>query len=165
MVLGPAASWQPRGAQTSSSGQRGSMPCHGLFSVTMPIYEYQCPKCQHTFEEWVKASESHGQEPCPKCGEPSPRIMSHTSFVLKGGGWYVSDYGYRKGVTEEGGSTASSSGTSGGSSAPASGGTAGEKASAPASDSGNSAAKAAPAPTPTTGSAASAPTKAASSAS
>ena len=87
MVLGPAASWQPRGAQTSSSGQRGSMPCHGLFSVTMPIYEYQCPKCQHTFEEWVKASESHGQEPCPKCGEPSPRIMSHTSFVLKGGGW------------------------------------------------------------------------------
>ena len=130
----------------------------------MPIYEYQCPKCQHTFEEWVKASESHGQEPCPKCGEPSPRIMSHTSFVLKGGGWYVSDYGYRKGVTEEGGSTASS-GTSGGSSAPASGGTAGEKASAPASDSGNSAAKAAPAPTPTTGSAASAPTKAASSAS
>lgn len=164
MVLGPAASWQPRGAQTSSSGQRGSMPCHGLFSVTMPIYEYQCPKCQHTFEEWVKASESHGQEPCPKCGEPSPRIMSHTSFVLKGGGWYVSDYGYRKGVTEEGGSTASS-GTSGGSSAPASSGTAGEKASASAPDSGNSAAKAAPAPTPTTGSAASAPTKAASSAS
>ena len=140
------------------------MPCHGLFSITMPIYEYQCPKCQHTFEEWVKASESHGQEPCPKCGEPSPRIMSHTSFVLKGGGWYVSDYGYRKGVKEEGGSTASS-GASGGSSAPASGGTAGEKASASASDSGNSAAKAAPAPTPTTGSAASAPTKAASSAS
>ena len=130
----------------------------------MPIYEYQCPKCQHTFEEWVKASESHGQELCPKCGEPSPRIMSHTSFVLKGGGWYVSDYGYRKGVTEEGGSTASS-GTSGGSSAPASSGTAGEKASASASDSGNSAAKAASAPTPTTGSAASAPTKAASSAS
>ena len=140
------------------------MPCYDLFSVTMPIYEYQCPKCQHTFEEWVKASESHGQEPCPKCGEPSPRIMSHTSFVLKGGGWYVSDYGYRKGVTAEGGSTASS-GTSGGSSAPASGGTAGEKASASASDSGNSAAKAASAPTPTTGSAASAPTKAASSAS
>ena len=130
----------------------------------MPIYEYQCPKCQHTFEEWVKASESHGQEPCPKCGEPSPRIMSHTSFVLKGGGWYVSDYGYRKGVTEEGGSTASS-GTSGGSSAPASSGAAGEKASASASDSGNSAAKTASAPTPTKGSAASAPTKAASSAS
>ena len=132
----------------------------------MPIYEYQCPKCQHTFEEWVKASESHGQEPCPKCGEPSPRIMSHTSFVLKGGGWYVSDYGYRKGVTEEGGSTAPASDAASGSAASAtSGGTAGEKASAPASDSGNSAAKAAPAPSPSTGAAASAPAKAASAAS
>jgi hypothetical protein len=28
--------------------------------------------------------------------------MSQTSFVLKGGGWYVSDYGYRKGIREEG---------------------------------------------------------------
>lgn len=74
----------------------------------MPIYEYQCPKCRHTFEEWVKASASHEQEPCPKCGEPSPRIMSQTSFVLKGGGWYVSDYGYRKDVKEEGEAKASS---------------------------------------------------------
>ena len=130
----------------------------------MPIYEYQCPKCQHTFEEWVKASESHGQEPCPKCGEPSPRIMSHTSFVLKGGGWYVSDYGYRKGVTEEGAtSTGSSAGSDG--SAASSGGQAAEKAPAATPDSGTSAAKAAPAPSPTTGAAASAPTKAASAAS
>jgi putative FmdB family regulatory protein len=127
----------------------------------MPIYEYQCPKCQHTFEEWVKASECHGQEPCPKCGEPSPRIMSHTSFVLKGGGWYVSDYGYRKGVKEEGATSATSSGGSGVSAA-----SEGKTASAPAAaDSGNSAAKAAPAPSPTTGAAASAPSKAASAAS
>lgn len=140
------------------------MPCHGLFSITMPIYEYQCPKCQHTFEEWVKASESHGQEPCPQCGEPSPRIMSQTSFVLKGGGWYVSDYGYRKGVNEEGASSTSSSSTSGGSAA-SSGSQAAEKAPAATPDSGTSAAKAAPAPSPTTGAAASAPTKAASAAS
>ena len=139
------------------------MPCHGLFSITMPIYEYQCPKCQHTFEEWVKASESHGQEPCPKCGEPSPRIMSQTSFVLKGGGWYVSDYGYRKGVNEEGTSSAGSSAS--GDSAASSGGQAAEKAPAATPDSGTSAAKAAPAPSPTTGAAASAPTKAASAAS
>lgn len=68
----------------------------------MPIYEYQCPQCRHLFEEWVKASDAHGQEPCPKCGAPSPRVISQTSFVLKGGGWYVSDYGYRKGIKEEG---------------------------------------------------------------
>lgn len=68
----------------------------------MPIYEYQCPQCGHVFEEWVKASESLGEEPCPKCGTIAPRVMSQTSFVLKGGGWYVSDYGYRKGVKEDG---------------------------------------------------------------
>ena len=140
------------------------MPCHDLFSIAMPIYEYQCPKCQHTFEEWVKASESHGQELCPTCGEPAPRIMSQTSFVLKGGGWYVDDYGYRKGVKEEGAaSTGSSAATDG--SAASSGSQAAEKAPAATPDSGTSAAKAAPAPSPTTGAAASAPTKAASAAS
>lgn len=72
----------------------------------MPIYEYQCPKCGRVFEEWVKASEAHREEPCPDCGTPSPRILSRTSFVLKGEGWYVSDYGYRKGITEDGGSGA-----------------------------------------------------------
>lgn len=127
----------------------------------MPIYEYQCPKCQHTFEEWVKASESHGQEPCPKCGEPSPRIMSHTSFVLKGGGWYVSDYGYRKGVKEEG--TASSSAPVSGSS----GGDAGSAATSGAAktDVASAGTGASASTTPTTGPAASAPSKAASAAS
>ena len=72
----------------------------------MPIYEYQCPKCGNIFEEWAKASESHKEEPCPRCGTPSPRIISRTSFVLKGDGWYVSDYGYRKGITEDGGTGA-----------------------------------------------------------
>lgn len=73
----------------------------------MPIYEYQCPKCGHVFEEWGKASESHKEEPCPVCGAPSPRVISRTSFVLKGDGWYVSDYGYRKGITDDGGAGAS----------------------------------------------------------
>lgn len=67
----------------------------------MPIYEYQCPQCGNVFEEWVKSSEAHKEEPCPKCGTPSQRILSRTSFVLKGDGWYVSDYGYRKGITED----------------------------------------------------------------
>lgn len=78
----------------------------------MPIYEYQCPNCRHTFEEWVRLADAHGQEPCPKCGAPSPRIMSHTSFVLKGGGWYVSDYGYRKGVKEDGAPSAAGAASS-----------------------------------------------------
>lgn len=72
----------------------------------MPIYEYQCPNCGRVFEEWVKSSEAHKEEPCPDCGTSSPRIISRTSFVLKGDGWYVSDYGYRKGITEDGGKSA-----------------------------------------------------------
>ena len=68
----------------------------------MPIYEYKCPTCQKVFEEWVHLSEMHDAVPCPDCGAASPRIMSETSFVLKGGGWYVTDYGYRKGVKEDG---------------------------------------------------------------
>ena len=68
----------------------------------MPIYEYECPKCGKVFEEWGRAAESHKHENCPACETPSPRIMSRTSFVLKGNGWYVSDYGYRKGISEDG---------------------------------------------------------------
>ncbi len=75
----------------------------------MPIYEYRCPKCSKIFEEWSHITEDHPQEPCPDCGTPSPRIMSSTSFILEGGGWYVTDYGYRKGVKEDG--AASSSGS------------------------------------------------------
>lgn len=84
-----------------------------MLASIMPIYEYQCPQCRHLFEEWVKASDAHGQEPCPKCGTPSPRVISQTSFVLKGGGWYVSDYGYRKGIKEEGDASAQAPSTGG----------------------------------------------------
>lgn len=58
----------------------------------MPIYEYQCPHCGKTFEEWLKTSGSSADAsmcPCPSCGTASPRILSSTSFLLKGGGWFV----------------------------------------------------------------------------
>ncbi len=72
----------------------------------MPIYEYECPKCGRVFEEWGKAFEEHKTEPCPDCGTESRRVISRTSFVLKGNGWYVSDYGYRKGISDDSGSGA-----------------------------------------------------------
>lgn len=72
----------------------------------MPIYEYQCSDCGRVFEEWAKSAEAHKDEKCPDCGGVAPRIMSRTSFVLKGNGWYVSDYGYRKGISDEGGAGA-----------------------------------------------------------
>ena len=65
----------------------------------MPIYEYKCPFCRKVFEEWVKAHDTAPQ-PCPDCGTASPHIVSHTTFVLKGGGWYVTEYGKRKPAEE-----------------------------------------------------------------
>ncbi len=68
----------------------------------MPIYEYQCPSCNNIFEEWVKTANDEEEETCPKCGGLAHRMISNTAFILKGGGWYVTDYGYRKGVSEDG---------------------------------------------------------------
>jgi len=78
----------------------------------MPIYEYACPDCGHVFENWLKLSETTENALCPKCGGRAQRIISHTSFVLKGGGWYVTDYGYRKGTSEDGRSAAGDAATS-----------------------------------------------------
>jgi len=64
----------------------------------MPIYEYECGKCGEIFEVMQKIS-----EPPPSrhtCGSKRvKRLMSRTSFILKGEGWYVTDYG-RKGKSE-----------------------------------------------------------------
>lgn len=57
----------------------------------MPIYEYQCQKCQHKFEEIQKVSDPHVAT-CPQCGGTVERLISQTSFALKGGGWYKDGY-------------------------------------------------------------------------
>lgn len=57
----------------------------------MPIYEYLCKDCEQIFEEWQKDF-SERVAACPICGGDAQRIISHTSFVLKGTGWYVTDY-------------------------------------------------------------------------
>ena len=59
----------------------------------MPVYEYACNACESTFEEWQKITEDpHGT--CEKCGSTDVRkLISQTSFVLKGSGWYKTDYG------------------------------------------------------------------------
>ncbi|MEW5772785.1 MAG: zinc ribbon domain-containing protein [Thermodesulfobacteriota bacterium] len=57
----------------------------------MPIYEYRCCDCEQIFEEWQKGFEDK-DVPCPVCGHKADRIISNTAFVLKGTGWYVTDY-------------------------------------------------------------------------
>jgi len=57
----------------------------------MPIYEYLCKDCEQIVEEWQKDF-SDRMATCPVCGGDAQRIISNTSFVLKGTGWYVTDY-------------------------------------------------------------------------
>jgi putative FmdB family regulatory protein len=59
--------------------------------IEMPIYEYRCNDCQQVFEEWQKGFEDR-EMVCPVCGGASSRLISNSAFVLKGSGWYVTDY-------------------------------------------------------------------------
>jgi putative FmdB family regulatory protein len=62
----------------------------------MPIYEYECKACGHTFEEWQKMSDKPVRV-CPKCkARKVEKLISHTSFQLKGGGWYSDLYASQK---------------------------------------------------------------------
>lgn len=60
----------------------------------MPIYEYQCQKCG-TFEVTQKITEK-ALGKCPTCKGKVKKLISNTSFQLKGTGWYITDYA-RKG--------------------------------------------------------------------
>ncbi len=57
----------------------------------MPIYEYYCKSCDKTFESFQRITD----EPlanCPDCKKKVKRLISSTSFSLKGGGWYKDGY-------------------------------------------------------------------------
>ena len=76
----------------------------------MPIYEYECDKCGVTFE----AMQAISAKPLKKCnglgcdGKDNGkvrRIVSASGFILKGSGWYASDYpseDRKKGWEQEG---------------------------------------------------------------
>jgi putative FmdB family regulatory protein len=110
----------------------------------MPIYEYICPHCHNTFEEWLKSDDSNAEHPCPQCGKSAHRQISQTSFILKGGGWYVTEYGSHK---EEGKSEATTGATTGVEPASAAPTPGEDKASA--APTAPAATPSAPAPTPT----------------
>jgi|SRR5262245_1440962 len=57
----------------------------------MPIYEYRCQKCGD-FEVTQKITD-HPLGRCPTCKGKVRKLISNTSFQLKGTGWYVTDYG------------------------------------------------------------------------
>lgn len=61
----------------------------------MPLYEYGCEKCGQVVEKLQSSPEAPAPSECPKCGATGSmtRLISNTSFQLKGSGWYVTDYG------------------------------------------------------------------------
>ena len=57
----------------------------------MPIYEYQCTKCGRKLEVMQKITDEPLKQ-CPTCKGQLRRLISLTSFQLKGNGWYATDY-------------------------------------------------------------------------
>ncbi len=57
----------------------------------MPIYEYKCEQCGKEHEVMQKMTEKP-LTICQSCGGRLKKLISNTSFVLKGSGWYVTDY-------------------------------------------------------------------------
>ena len=63
----------------------------------MPIYEYRCDKCEHEFEREQRIT-ADPVKTCPECkSRRVKRLISQTSFVLKGSGWYSDLYSSNSG--------------------------------------------------------------------
>lgn len=56
----------------------------------MPIYEYRCKKCKTEKEELQGYDDPPPK--CEKCEKEMQKVISQTSFQLKGGGWYKDGY-------------------------------------------------------------------------
>lgn len=57
----------------------------------MPLYEYACKRCGN-FEVTQRISDEPLKK-CPTCGAKVSKLISRSAFHLKGGGWYMTDYG------------------------------------------------------------------------
>jgi putative FmdB family regulatory protein len=66
----------------------------------MPIYEYLCARCEREFEVEQRITDEPIRS-CPHCrSRKVRRLISQTSFVLKGGGWYSDLYSSSKSKSE-----------------------------------------------------------------
>ncbi|MEP1741605.1 MAG: zinc ribbon domain-containing protein [Kangiellaceae bacterium] len=75
----------------------------------MPIYEYKCKECDHRLEKIQKMSDDPLKD-CPSCEKPAlAKVVSASSFKLKGTGWYETDFKGGSKKSESKSDTASSS--------------------------------------------------------
>lgn len=60
----------------------------------MPIYDFKCGNCKKEFERLVKMNQEKTE--CPECKSEAEKVVSKPGgsggFVLKGNGWYVTDF-------------------------------------------------------------------------
>src|SRR5262245_63661939 len=81
--------------------------------MPVPTYDYRCDQCERTFEVRQRIS-AEPLTTCERCGGPIHRLLSAAPFILKGGGWYVTDYpseGRKKGMEAEKKSSADTAAT------------------------------------------------------
>lgn len=62
----------------------------------MPFYEYECTKCNNHVEVLQKISDPPVKK-CELCNGKMKKIISQSTFHLKGSGWYVTDYKSKSG--------------------------------------------------------------------
>ena len=66
----------------------------------MPIYEYECTKCGQQTEIWQKFSDTPITK-CELCKGKMRKLISQSTFHLKGTGWYVTYYASDRGGSGE----------------------------------------------------------------
>ena len=71
----------------------------------MPTYEYQCPDCNHVFEEFQSITAKPRRD-CPVCGGKKVKrlICAGSGLIFKGSGFYQTDYrseSYKKAASAE----------------------------------------------------------------
>jgi putative FmdB family regulatory protein len=67
--------------------------------IAMPLYEYQCKRCKHTFEK-IQTFSAQPIRKCPECQGPVEKLLSAPAVQFKGTGWYATDYA-RKGSSSK----------------------------------------------------------------
>lgn len=76
----------------------------------MPVYEYECESCCKVFEVQQRMADAPLSS-CPECEGSVKKVMSMSSFQLKGGGWYADGYASTQKGAAASGSTSSTSTT------------------------------------------------------
>lgn len=72
----------------------------------MPLYEYQCTQCGE-IEEAIQKFSDAPLTVCRNCSGKLNKLISQSSFHLKGSGWYVTDYSKKSDAASKGKDTES----------------------------------------------------------